>query len=319
MKTRIQLVAGLAVFTVTFAAKAELINGLRAVVHDSVVTVEDVRQLTMQTSDLLSRQYANDPTLLRQKQIQTDSDNLDKLMAQQLILHEFKTAGYSLPESVIDELVEERIKARFGNRMTLTKTLQAEGTTFEKFRERAREQFIVEQMRLKNISSEIIISPHKVETYYLAHKEEFKLEDEVKLRMIFLNRNVDAATPDPGKLAEEILTKLKEGADFADMAKTYSQGSQRNQGGDWGWVERKVLATDLAQAAFALKKGERSSIIERSDGYYIMLVEDKRETHFKSLGEVRDQIEKNLVLDERKRLETQWIERLKKKTFTRTL
>jgi hypothetical protein len=51
--------------------------------------------------------------------------------------------------------------------------------------------------------------------------------------------------------------------------------------------------------------------------FYIMLVEDKRPTHYKSVNEVRDQIEKDLLTQEQTRLEKQWIDRLKKKTFVR--
>lgn len=291
----------------------ELANGIIAIVHDAVITRDDVELLTSQTAEVLRRQYRNQPEVFEKKMVTIRVENLDKLMAQQLILHEFKTAGYNLPESIIDDEVQNRIQQRFmGDRVALTKTLEAEGMTNEKFRERVRDQFIIEVMRQKNISSSIIISPHKVETYYLAHKEDFKIEDEVKLRMIVLTNGPQAA-----ELGQEILSKLKEGVPFDEMARMYSQGSQRNQGGDWGWVERSVLRKELADAAFSLKAGERSGVIAAPEACYLMLVEDKHPAHLKSLGEVRDQIERDLLLQERSRLEKQWIERLKKKTFVR--
>jgi parvulin-like peptidyl-prolyl isomerase len=118
-------------------------------------------------------------------------------------------------------------------------------------------------------------------------------------------------------LAGEILSKIKEGAAFADMAAVYSQGSQRNQGGDWGWVEKSVLRKELAETAFSLKPGEISSVIETPEACYLMLVEEKRAAHVKALGDVRDEIEKTMLAQERARLQKQWIERLKKKTFVR--
>ncbi len=299
-------------------AMAELANGIKGVVDDSVVTYEEVHSLTAQTADVLVRQYRSEPSTLEKKMNDLLEENLEKLMERQLILHEFKTAGYNLPESVIDELVQERIRTDFGDRATLTKTLEARGMTYEKFRQQVRERFIVEQLRLKNISSEkIIISPHKIETYYKAHQDDFKVEDEVKLRMIVLNKTSEESAPQVRKLAEEILAKLKEGASFSEMASIYSQGSQRKEGGDWGWVERSVLRKELAEAAFCLKKGERSGVVENSESCYLMLVEDVRPAHSKPLAEVRESIEKNLLLEERNRLEKQWIERLRKKTFVR--
>jgi len=84
-------------------------------------------------------------------------------------------------------------------------------------------------------------------------------------------------------------------------------------------VERKVLRKELAEVAFSLKVGEHSGVIETHDpsACYLMYVEDKRPAHYKSLGEVRDEIEQNLKLEEKSRLEKQWIAKLRKKTFVR--
>jgi peptidyl-prolyl cis-trans isomerase SurA len=299
--------------------QAEVANGIMTIVNDAVITLDDVELLNAQTSQLLLRQYRDQPELFEQKMRQVTRENLDKLIEQQLILHEFKTAGYNLPESVIDDTVQEQIHEKYyGDRVTMAKTLQAEGITFEQFRARLREQVIVAAMRQKNISSELIISPHKVEAYYLAHRDDFKVEDSVKLRMIVLNKSSDTNAPQADKLADEIVLKLKEGVSFAEMAKVYSQGSEKNREGDWGWVEKSVLRKELADVAFSLKPGEHSGLIDTPETCYLMLVEDARPAHAKSLGEVRDIIEKNLLLEERNRLEKEWVERLKKKSFIKS-
>jgi peptidyl-prolyl cis-trans isomerase SurA len=307
-----------ALFLPAWHVRAELATGIKAVVHDSVITYEDVEALTDQTADVLKQQFATRPEMFQKKMDEARGENLDKFVARELILHEFKTAGYSLPDSVIDELVNERIKAVFGDRRKATKTLQARGLTFEKFREQERERFIVEAMRAKNVSQEIIISPHKIETYYAGHQDDFKVEDEVKLRMIVLNKPRDGSGAQVVKRAEEILAKVNRGeATFSDMASLYSEGSQRKEGGDWGWVEKSVLRKELADVAFALKPGERSGVIDTPEACYLMLVEDTKTAHVKPINDVRDQIEKLLQIDERKRIEKQWIDKLKKKTFVR--
>jgi len=101
------------------------------------------------------------------------------------------------------------------------------------------------------------------------------------------------------------------------MASVYSQGSQRSQGGDWGWVERSVLRKELAEVAFALKPGQVSGVIETPEACYLMLVEQKRPAHVKPLSDVRDDVEVTLRTQEQKQLEQQWIEQLKKKAFIR--
>ena len=343
---------------------AEYLDGIDTVVHDSIVSRQEVEVLTLMAVPVLRNQYRTQPDLFEKKVTEAERDNREQLVERQLVLHEFKTAGYNLPESVLDELVKERMQKAYGDSMTLIKSLQAKGLTREKFRQEVRDRFILEVMRQKNISQEIIISPHKVEAYYLAHKEDFKVEDEVKLRMIVLNQSPDG--PPAQKLAEEIAAKLKEGATFEEMEKIYSQETARNQGGRW--YEKEQLTKGLADIAFSLEPGHFSGVLSRTPGdeywiyqyengrrvlarhygadpdskkenlveekkfgpdsssdhplpepreYFIMQVQDKRASHFKALGEVRDQIERNLQLEEGERLKNQWVARLRKKTFVR--
>lgn len=298
-------------------ARADLVNAIEAIVDDSVITFLEVTARNEQGAETLARTYRGQPTELEKKLAEMQNENLDELVKRQLILHEFKTAGYNLPETVLDDLVNENIKADFGDRATLTKTLEARGMTYEKFRQQIRERFIVAQLRLKNISQEIIISPHKMEAYYLAHHEDYKLEDQVKLRMIVLNKSADPNAPRARELAAEILRKVNEGASFAEMATLYSQDSYRSQGGDRGWVERTELRKELATTAFSLKPGERSEVIDTPDVCYLLQVDDQRAAHYKPLSEVRRQIEADLLANERTRIEKQWIDRLRKKTFVK--
>jgi len=304
----------------SYSAQADLVNAIAAIVDDAVITYLEIKARNEQSEDTLVRRYGSNRSELEKKLNELQHENLDELVKRQLILHEFKTAGYSLPESVLDDLVQESIRSDFGDRATLTKTLEARGMTYEKFRQQIRERFIVAQLRMKNISQEIIVSPHKMEAYYQTHKEDFKLEDQVKLRMIVLNKSSNPDAPQAVKLAEEILSKLNEGASFAEMATIYSDPSDtyRSQGGDRGWIEKASLRKELAETAFSLKPGEHSGVIETSKECYLILVEEARSAHYKPLSEVRQQIEADLLSNERSRIEKQWIDRLKKKTFINT-
>ncbi|MFO1514504.1 MAG: peptidylprolyl isomerase [Verrucomicrobiota bacterium] len=313
----VKFIASLALAGMSLTAIAELANGVKAVVDESAITYGEVELDTMMLASELLRQYGRQPALYQQKVAEAGNDSLERAIQQQLILYDFKSSGYSLPDSIIEEVVQEEIKARFGDRATLTKTLQAQGITYEKWRQQARDRFIVRQLQAKNIYQDSVVSPHKIERYYIEKKSEYKVEEQIKLRMIVLNKPTEAEAESARKLAEEILTKLKEGAAFSEMAGIYSQGSQRSQGGDWGWVERSVLRKELAEVAFSLKPGELSNVIDTPQAMYIMLVEDHRSAHSKPLMEVQSEIEKTLVTQERERRQRQYIDKLRKKTFVR--
>jgi peptidyl-prolyl cis-trans isomerase SurA len=301
------------------SSRAELADSILAIVNDTVITRAQLDLFTEPAVESLRRQFADQPDAFQSELTRTLNDSLEQLVERQLILHDFDSQGYKLPDSLVNQLVQERIRGRFGDRVTLMKTLQAEGMTYEKFRDQVRDQFIEDYMRRnKGGEQQIIVSPYQIENYYLAHQENFKVEDEIKLRMIVLNKT----SPDDTNtlnLAREIQTKIKEGATFQEMAAVYSQASQQHQAGDWGWVERSVLRKELADAAFALPVGQVSDVIDTPESCYVMLVEDKHPAHVRSLREIRDDIEKTLRTQEQARIQKEWIDGLKKKNFIRYL
>jgi parvulin-like peptidyl-prolyl isomerase len=372
-------------------AEAQLVNGIDAVVHDSVITFSEVEVMTLPAMDVLYRRYRDQAVVFQEKLNAARSDNLEQLVERQLILHDFKTT-FAKPEQQaavdklinkdIDQEIETEIKTRYlGSRVSMIQTLQAEGITLERHRQRIRDRLIETWLRQKNISSEIIVSPHRVEAYYLAHRDEYKQQDEVKLRMIVLKCPGESEAPRTEKLAEDILAEIKSGATFAEMATIHSEGSQRNQGGDMGWLalsprpndssgsqgnqDTPQVAKYLADTAVSLQAGQRSGVLSRSAGddywvcqydnsvatvgrhyvtdtvlkkenmveerrfesaaavtnlpppieFYLLLVEGKRPARFKTITEVREQIEASMKAEEKTRLEKQWIDKLKKKTF----
>jgi peptidyl-prolyl cis-trans isomerase SurA len=300
--------------SVGFRADAILVDGIDAVVHDYVITFKEVDDASDRMVRQLRDEYGAQPDVLRDKLNGAYKETLDELEQRKLIMHEYETAGYNLPESIIDQEFENYIKNNYPDRVTYIKTLQEQGSTYEKARRDYRETFIVTQMRIKNVSSAIMISPHKIETYYVDHKDDFKEEDQVKLRIIVLTKTAEGDNSKQQEMATEILGKLNQGASFADMQSLYSQDKQP---GERPWMEKSALRPELADAAFKLKPGEKSGVIDTPEAYYILQVEDKKEAHVKPLPEVRDAIEKILLGQERTRLQQAWIDKLKKKTFMR--
>ncbi|HEY3931377.1 MAG TPA: SurA N-terminal domain-containing protein, partial [Verrucomicrobiae bacterium] len=190
--------------------RAEMADGVKAIVNDTVITYAQVSDFTAPAIDALRREYADQPDVFQQKADEVLNDGLEQLIERQLILHDFDTEYSKLPDSVLDDWVQDSIRKRFGDRITLMKTLQAQGITFEQYRQQIRDQNIVTYMRSKNVAQAIIVSPYKIKNYYLAHQDDFKVEDEIKLRMIVLNKNSPDDT-DAHRMADEILAQIKQG------------------------------------------------------------------------------------------------------------
>lgn len=297
------------------ARAADTVNGIAALVGNSLITFEQVQRLTARPVELFRAQYGNQPEVLRQRILDIQREAVERLVERRLILQEFDDLKINIPESIIADQVQQDIKERYGDRTTLTKSLQEQGITFETFRRDIRDQFIEAVMRNRNVPRDILISPGRIEKFYRENEDKFRIADQVKLRMIVIEKS---RTPvDALRLGREIIAKLDDGADFGEMATVYSDGSQAKEGGAWGWVERKVLREDLADLAFKLEPGKRSDLIDKAEAVYLMQVDEVRIAHVRPITEVREEIEKNLITTERTRLQKQWLDRLRKKSFIR--
>ena len=237
---------------------AGTVDRIVAVVHDSVITSADVDSLT--PTDLLLHKYSGQSEAYQTAIDKVERENLEQLMNRQLILHEFSASGFSLPESVLDQWVDEAIRSEYTDRRTWDKTLYAQGTSHQQYREKIRDRYIERALIEKNVPQPIV-SPHKVEAYYLAHRDEYKVEEQLKLRRINLPQSPDSGAPSAEKMAEEIQTKLAQGATFAEMAALYSQNKQEGE-----WYELSQLAQHLADLAASLQVGQHSGVISRSPG-----------------------------------------------------
>ena len=223
-------------------ARAVLVTAVAVVVNDSVITLGEIDEKVEGSAQIKARAYGNDPQRFEQELQKLHDEAIEMMVENKLVLHEFVTSGYAT--NVLEAFIDDRIQAEiqrdyYGDRARLIKSLHQRGMTYEMFRRKEREQFIIDYMNYQNSSNprKILISPLKVEQYYQAHKDEFKMEDQVKLRMIALPQPADGAPGSAKRLAEEILAKINSGVPFDEMASVYSSGSQRAEGGiAAGWT-----------------------------------------------------------------------------------
>lgn len=296
-----------------------MVDGVAAVVNSNIITYGQIRELLMFRQRSLG-DNANSAEV-RDKMKASQDAALKDLVDRQLIIDEFKTQGFQIPEYVVDDRINTVIREEFGgDRTAFVRTLRAQGFSLSRFREIEREKIIVQAMRQKAVRSDFVISPDKVEAYYRKSIAQYSTPEEIRLSMIVLRPGEDSSdNPVEAKraMAKEIRGKLAEGAEFAGMAQMYSDDSTGELGGDWGWIDRKTLNEQLNQTAFSLKPGELSDIVQLGDSFYIMRVEARKAATTRPLADVREEISKKLFEEERLRLQEQWLEGLRKKAFVK--
>jgi len=146
------------------------------------------------------------------------------------------------------------------------------------------------------------ISDEKIKARYNELSAKFKPEDEVRARHILITVGADASASDKSKAeaeANESLKEIKGGADFAKLATEKSKDSgSAKQGGDLGYFTRSAMVKPFADAAFAMKAGEVSDKLVKTDfGYHIIKVEDRRKSSPPPLADVKEQISNQVGQD----------------------
>jgi peptidyl-prolyl cis-trans isomerase D len=144
------------------------------------------------------------------------------------------------------------------------------------------------------------VTQQDLQAYYDQHREEYRVPEQVNVRHILIKSplpgpdgKVDPKAMDAARArAQDVLKQVKEGGNFADLAKKYSDdsGSAKN-GGALGFIGKGRTVPEFEKAAFSLPKGGTSDLVQSSYGFHIIHVDDKQDAHLKSLDEVKAQIE----------------------------
>ena len=298
------------------AAEPQVIDGVAAVVNGDVITFSQVEELSGPQERTLHEQYTGQDLIDKIKEARLGA--LNDLIDRQLIVQEFKKKEYTMPEYVVDDQIQNIIKAEFGgDRQAFLRTLNAQGYSLTKFREMQRDKVIVGAMRQNNVKGNFEATPQEVQAYYETNKQDFVTPEQLKLRMIVLNADpLDSNSADSmSKTADEIREKIQAGADFATMAKTYSMDGTAASGGDWGYVDRKTLNQQLTDVAFSLSPGQVSQVVRIGDSFYILYCESKKDSGVIPLTEVQSGIEKKLEQVQRQKATQRWIDSLREKAF----
>lgn len=190
---------------------------------------------------------------------------LDELIDQALVLQEAARLGVTLSS---DELENQLELARAGTPLKeFQEALAERGLSYAEWSERVKRRALCDEVVRREIRSSIVINSQDLRDYYWEHITEFRRTESVELRQIFCGSRDEI---------HKALNELQLGEPFAEVARRYSKGPEADQGGDLGWVQKKVLPKKLERAAFALKKGKYSDVIVSPYGWHIFYAEDRR-------------------------------------------
>lgn len=240
---------------------------------------------------------------------------LDNLIQRELLLQESKRLGVKVSDQEVGEQMEQ-LKGRFSSEQDFTNALERLRMTENDLKEEFIRRMMVQKMIDDVIASKVEITAEETKTFYDNNPNYFKAPERVRASHILVKLDPNASESEKAKTRtkiEDILKRVQKGEDFASLAKESSDCPSASKGGDLDYFQRGQMVAPFEEAAFSLKTGETSGIVETQFGYHLIKVVDKKESGVIVYEEIKENIESHLRQQKVNEQYAIYIEELKSK------
>jgi peptidyl-prolyl cis-trans isomerase SurA len=315
---------GLAVFgTICVAlafssgAWADVVDRVAAKVNEDIITLSQVRE---RAEIQLGRLKA-----ARVTEVPSDEEllklSMEELIDERLQLQDGKKNQISVDNQSVLKALEDIKKRNNITQEELEGMLESEGRTLDQYRDTLREQILLSKIVRFQMGDPGKVSEKAVQAYYKEHLADYwrPPTPHVSHILFILDDLMDEEEKTVKRQkAREVLEQIRTGEDFEELAKQYSEDVSGRTGGSIGPVTLGNLVAEFEKAAFSLKEGEISDLVETKYGLHIIRVDKREPGETRPLAEVRPGIEKILGREAHAAAYDKWMNELKKKSFIET-
>ena len=306
------LIVGYALLLTSLSPADTVVEEIIARVNNEIITrSEYIRSRDQLKQEIQQQDPANADRIFSEKQ----RDVLRDLIDQQLLLQKGKDLGITGDTELIKRLDEMRKQMNLETMEDLEKAAEAQGASYEDFKQNMRNQIITQRVIGQEVGSKLAMNKDDEKKFYEEHRAEMERPEQVRLSEILIAPKTPAKPTGPdGKpeppseaetaaalaaakaKAEDLLDQIHKGAKFEDLAKKYSDGPSAKDGGDLSYFKRGTMPKELDDKVFALKTGEVSDVIRTKQGYVVLLAAEHQMAGIPSLKEVEPRIQDALYM-----------------------
>ena len=232
-----------------WAQEPVLLNEIVARVNEKIITFIDLKEELRRLRSSL-RQENESPELLEQA-FQKEKPTVLRTMIQNEIFVQ-RAEEYGIPDSVepdVGNILEDmRKESGIPSMEVLDQYLRQQGSSLEDYRTSLKQRLIIDSLLQQFVYSKLTLLTPEIEAYYRENIERYTVKAEVELKeILFLREGADEAQLQ--KKAQEVLTRLRAGASFEDLAKRFSDGPTASQGGGIGSFKLGSMAAPIEDVA----------------------------------------------------------------------
>jgi peptidyl-prolyl cis-trans isomerase SurA len=256
------------------SARVDLLDRIVAVVNKEVITQFELNDRIDRVQRELRRRGTSGVD-----RSEIEHQVLDRLIVEKVQLQYARETGMRVDDLELDRTVN---RVAENNKLSLTEfrqKLESDSIAFDKFREELRNEILLARLRDREVTSKLTVSDGEIDNLLLEQSEQKEIGTEYNVAHILV-RVPEQATPAQVEArrarAEEVVKRLKDGADFAQLAATYSDAPDALQGGVIGWRSQQRLPELYVEALESLKPGGVSGVFRSPAGFHVIKLVEMR-------------------------------------------
>lgn len=296
-------------------SRAEISNRVVSVVNNDIITLYElnnrVKKRTGKTSDELKQ-------MSEEYFIQARRELIEEMITEKLEQQKIEELKLQASQEEVDSEIENIKKSNNWTQEDLIVSLKDQDMTLEELRAQIKEQLEISNLINYEVKSKAVILESQLLKYYQDNPDKYKEDEQVHVAGIFLlmkDQNNKDELNELTKKGEETLNRIKNGEDFAALAKEYSQGPGADEGGELGKFNTAEIDAELKKAIDGLSDGGVSGLITRDTGIQIIKLIKREGGKIKPFEEVRDKIYDTIYHEELNKKYTTWLKDLKDNSY----
>lgn len=269
------LLASMAPFSQTVAATPiEELNSLVAIVDEDVITRLELDRRIIKIKQQLAQRNTPLPS-----EAALERQVLERMIVEHLQLTQAKKRGVTVDDESLNKVLNNIAAENGLSLIQLREVLQEDGIDFTGFREQIRDEIIISRLRNSVVESRINITEQEIDSFLESQQEDQNRNTEYRVAHILIALP-EAASPEQVQearaRAEKVLQELESGADFSQLAATWSDGQQALKGGDLDWRKASELPTLFSEVVLTMQPGTLSELIRSPSGFHILKLTEIR-------------------------------------------
>jgi parvulin-like peptidyl-prolyl isomerase len=301
---------------ILFLCGQEVVEEIVAIVNDDIITLSQYKTEHDAVYRALSEQYQGEA--FEKAYAQMKAILIDRIITDLLLLQKAKEMDFQVEEELKQQLENVKKENNMESDEDLIRALQQQGMTFEGFKKQLMNQILREGIIYQQVMGSIVIDDAEIVNYHKLHPEEFTEPPEYKLRGIYISVELRSEEEVEAK-KREISEKLASGEEFAALAGEYTEDATKEKQGDMGRYKKGQLEKSLEQAVEKLKEGEVAPWLKVINGWYLLKVDEKKESRIKTFEEAKEELQQKLFTEKRMKKTEEFLKDLREKSYIKIL